>query len=176
MSSSGDADPFEHLEGASNFGANDSEYSFASNNTGTQAGTGSRNVGESSIDSSSTSSPPSNRNRNADYNLPSDLDLDLEDLSLTDADIEAGLNSNQQHQNQAQSSNRQPPPHLSGLNHGHGHGQKVQDHHHQDSDLFDEELEKGGALQTQVLPPHSCSYCGIHNPSCVVKCLICNKW
>lgn len=20
------------------------------------------------------------------------------------------------------------------------------------------------------------SYCGIHNPACVVKCLICNKW
>lgn len=26
------------------------------------------------------------------------------------------------------------------------------------------------------LPPHACSYCGIHNPACVVKCLICNKW
>jgi len=26
------------------------------------------------------------------------------------------------------------------------------------------------------LPPHACAYCGIHNPSSVVKCLTCTKW
>ncbi|CAZ85650.1 unnamed protein product [Tuber melanosporum] len=26
------------------------------------------------------------------------------------------------------------------------------------------------------LPAHACAYCGIHSPSCVVKCLACNKW
>ncbi|TKA78901.1 Regulator of nonsense transcripts 1 [Cryomyces minteri] len=26
------------------------------------------------------------------------------------------------------------------------------------------------------LPPHACSYCGIHNASSVVKCLACSKW
>ena len=26
------------------------------------------------------------------------------------------------------------------------------------------------------LPPHACAYCGIHNTSSVVKCLICSKW
>jgi regulator of nonsense transcripts 1 len=26
------------------------------------------------------------------------------------------------------------------------------------------------------LPAHACAYCGIHNPSSVVKCLSCNKW
>lgn len=26
------------------------------------------------------------------------------------------------------------------------------------------------------LPPHACAYCGIHTPSSVVKCLVCNKW
>lgn len=26
------------------------------------------------------------------------------------------------------------------------------------------------------LPPHACSYCGIHNPASVVKCLVCSKW
>lgn len=31
-------------------------------------------------------------------------------------------------------------------------------------------------LNREELPPHACSYCGIHNPACVVKCLICNKW
>ncbi|KKA29397.1 hypothetical protein TD95_003859 [Thielaviopsis punctulata] len=32
------------------------------------------------------------------------------------------------------------------------------------------------APEESVLPPHACAYCGIHNPNCVVKCLICNKW
>jgi regulator of nonsense transcripts 1 len=26
------------------------------------------------------------------------------------------------------------------------------------------------------VPPHACKYCGIHNPSSVVKCNACNKW
>ncbi|KAI5777201.1 RNA helicase-domain-containing protein [Geopyxis carbonaria] len=26
------------------------------------------------------------------------------------------------------------------------------------------------------LPSYACAYCGIHSPSCVVKCLLCNKW
>lgn len=38
----------------------------------------------------------------------------------------------------------------------------------------------GGAAQQPEeeveLPPHACAYCGIHNPSSVVKCLTCNKW
>ncbi|KAI9637077.1 putative ATP dependent helicase [Dioszegia hungarica] len=28
----------------------------------------------------------------------------------------------------------------------------------------------------EVNVEHACSYCGIHNPQCVVKCLPCNKW
>ncbi|KAG8948888.1 hypothetical protein FRC04_009227 [Tulasnella sp. 424] len=32
-------------------------------------------------------------------------------------------------------------------------------------------------VEKQVdLPPHACSYCGIHSPASVVKCTICNKW
>ncbi|CDZ97219.1 atp dependent helicase [Phaffia rhodozyma] len=38
-----------------------------------------------------------------------------------------------------------------------------------DGVLEDLKLE-GGVVE------HACSYCGIHNPSCVVKCLICQKW
>ena len=37
-----------------------------------------------------------------------------------------------------------------------------------------------GAVQQQEeeveLPAHACAYCGIHNPSSVVKCLTCAKW
>ncbi|KAF9028563.1 ATP dependent helicase [Hymenopellis radicata] len=31
-------------------------------------------------------------------------------------------------------------------------------------------------LKDVDLPPHACSYCGIHSPASVVKCLICAKW
>ncbi|GAA6004679.1 hypothetical protein JCM10207_000978 [Rhodosporidiobolus poonsookiae] len=44
------------------------------------------------------------------------------------------------------------------------------------ANLYEEDFE--GMLDdlNRELPPHACSYCGIHNPACVVKCLICNKW
>lgn len=31
-------------------------------------------------------------------------------------------------------------------------------------------------LQEEELPEHACAYCGIHDTSCVIKCLGCNKW
>ena len=36
----------------------------------------------------------------------------------------------------------------------------------------------GAGAQDEIveLPPHACAYCGIHNPSSVVKCLACSKW
>ncbi|CAG9949730.1 unnamed protein product [Clonostachys rosea f. rosea IK726] len=33
-----------------------------------------------------------------------------------------------------------------------------------------------GPREDKQLPAHACAYCGIHSPSCVVKCLSCNKW
>ncbi|GAA5916537.1 hypothetical protein JCM8208_005043 [Rhodotorula glutinis] len=60
-------------------------------------------------------------------------------------------------------------------------------HHHHDphsdpdangnvTNLYEDDFE--GMLDdlNRELPPHACSYCGIHNPACVVKCLVCNKW
>ena len=35
---------------------------------------------------------------------------------------------------------------------------------------------QGGQEEEVELPPHACSYCGIHNPGSVVKCLACSKW
>lgn len=65
-------------------------------------------------------------------------------------------------------------------------------HHHDLSFLeFDERADDVvravGALQFEddedddygsgkPLPEHACSYCGVHNPACVVKCRTCNKW
>ncbi|RKF73804.1 Regulator of nonsense transcripts 1-like protein [Golovinomyces cichoracearum] len=33
-----------------------------------------------------------------------------------------------------------------------------------------------GTEEEKELPAHACAYCGIHSPSCVVKCLGCSKW
>ena len=35
---------------------------------------------------------------------------------------------------------------------------------------------QGGHEEEVELPAHACSYCGIHNPGSVVKCLACSKW
>ncbi|KAG7092951.1 hypothetical protein E1B28_009253 [Marasmius oreades] len=39
--------------------------------------------------------------------------------------------------------------------------------------VLDDLKDDGGQVD---LPPHACSYCGIHSPASVVKCLICSKW
>ncbi|GAA5958204.1 hypothetical protein JCM3765_002847 [Sporobolomyces pararoseus] len=59
------------------------------------------------------------------------------------------------------------------LANSHSHSQDGQD---QVANLYEEDFE--GMLEdlNRELPPHACSYCGIHNPASVVKCLICNKW
>lgn len=41
---------------------------------------------------------------------------------------------------------------------------------------FEEEEEDGGIVAMQELPAHACKYCGIHEPSTVVKCNTCCKW
>ncbi|KAG6880235.1 hypothetical protein C0992_003001 [Termitomyces sp. T32_za158] len=43
----------------------------------------------------------------------------------------------------------------------------------EDFDAVLDDLKDEGVLD---LPPHACSYCGIHSPASVVKCLICSKW
>lgn len=36
--------------------------------------------------------------------------------------------------------------------------------------------DQGDVVEEEELPEHACAYCGIHNTSCVVKCLGCDKW
>ncbi|KAJ7073926.1 RNA helicase-domain-containing protein [Mycena amicta] len=43
----------------------------------------------------------------------------------------------------------------------------------EDFDAVLDDLKDDGAVD---LPPHACSYCGIHSPASVVKCLVCAKW
>lgn len=40
----------------------------------------------------------------------------------------------------------------------------------------DDDIENRDDEENQELPPHACAYCGIHSPSSVVKCLVCNRW
>ena len=40
-----------------------------------------------------------------------------------------------------------------------------------DDDAFDDEFSA-----QKELPPHACTYCGIHNPACVVRCSATEKW
>ncbi|KAK0530268.1 ATP-dependent RNA helicase [Tilletia horrida] len=146
-------DPFEHLEGASAFGGAHSEYSY----TSSSAPSGSSIGG---------AAPHSRSRRVAPAEPAIDLDLDdaLTDLSLTSANIEAGAGPLGQ--------NFGPPGGKSGdgINGTGAHGShRLGDAH---DDGFDMALD---AMQAD-LPPHACAYCGIHNPSCVVRCLICNKW
>lgn len=66
------------------------------------------------------------------------------------------------------------------------------DHHeHQQQALQQHQRREGGDIledsvyddgeerpydEEESLPPHACTYCGIHNTGCVVRCLTCNKW
>ncbi|KAF2863664.1 hypothetical protein K470DRAFT_106398, partial [Piedraia hortae CBS 480.64] len=53
-----------------------------------------------------------------------------------------------------------------------------------DIDVYDDDDEGRSAgsnngvkdVADEELPAHACAYCGIHNASAVVKCLICSKW
>jgi regulator of nonsense transcripts 1 len=46
-------------------------------------------------------------------------------------------------------------------------------HVEEDFDAVLDDLKDESAMD---LPPHACSYCGIHSPESVVKCLACSKW
>ncbi|KAI0345102.1 hypothetical protein BDW22DRAFT_997093 [Trametopsis cervina] len=56
--------------------------------------------------------------------------------------------------------------------HGHNHGSS-RGGLDEDFDNVLDDLKDEGQVD---LPPHACSYCGIHSPASVVKCLICSKW
>ncbi|KAF7986584.1 hypothetical protein HWV62_26348 [Athelia sp. TMB] len=78
--------------------------------------------------------------------------LDLENLSLADPLERLAVSNGNGH------------------NHLHNHAIQGQEEDYEGvlDDLKDESVVD--------LPPHACSYCGIHSPASVVKCLICSKW
>jgi RNA helicase (UPF2 interacting domain) len=46
----------------------------------------------------------------------------------------------------------------------------------EDGAYSEEEGEGGEHYEDGTLPPHACTYCGIYNSSCVVRCVRTNKW
>ncbi|KAJ3760813.1 ATP dependent helicase [Lentinula raphanica] len=56
---------------------------------------------------------------------------------------------------------------------GHSHSHSLKSGLDEDFDAVLDDLKDEGAVD---LPPHACSYCGIHSPASVVKCLVCSKW
>ncbi|GLB34623.1 putative AAA domain containing protein [Lyophyllum shimeji] len=56
---------------------------------------------------------------------------------------------------------------------GHAHNHPSRGALDEDFDAVLDDLKDEGVVD---LPPHACSYCGIHSPASVVKCLICSKW
>ncbi|KIY71087.1 hypothetical protein CYLTODRAFT_149014 [Cylindrobasidium torrendii FP15055 ss-10] len=65
---------------------------------------------------------------------------------------------------------------LSVSEYNHGNGASSASVLAEDFDGVLDDLKDGGANAMVGLPPHACSYCGIHSPASVVKCLLCNKW
>ncbi|KAF7311201.1 Regulator of nonsense transcripts 1 [Mycena kentingensis (nom. inval.)] len=66
-----------------------------------------------------------------------------------------------------------PYNHASGHSHSHAQPRAGAGQIEEDFDAVLDDLKDDGAVD---LPPHACSYCGIHSPASVVKCLVCAKW
>lgn len=145
---------FDHFDGASNYGATNSEYSYT--------------------DSTSRSPELSNRQKHSKHasnshrkHLDSDLDLDsISDLHITERDLDPSRSH--LHAHLAPHTKADVP---SASNHSHTalHADLASLSEAGISDEADPAL-------LENLPEHACAYCGIFNPACVVKCLTCNKW
>ncbi|MCO5598802.1 hypothetical protein L7F22_052901 [Adiantum nelumboides] len=107
--------------------------------------------------------------------LDLDLDLDLTDLNglkLGDSDINGGANgvSTNTTNTKRRGALKDPAPasNADSASPATRHKEEVPGLLDDAEDIEPEPIEN--------LPPHACAYCGIHSTSCVVECLICNKW
>lgn len=145
-------DLFEHLEGASAV-ETPSEYSYshdsiaAASDIYSNAPYPTKRTGNGANSRSTTSK-----------NLDLDLDLDLTALNGLDLE-DPSLDLHEK--NGA----------LTGKKEG-GNGHAASSYA---GGFLDDTYDMEGEV-AEDLPEHACAYCGIHNTSCVVKCLLCNKW
>ncbi|GAC97823.1 DNA-binding protein SMUBP-2 [Pseudozyma hubeiensis SY62] len=139
---------FEHFDGASDYGAANLEYSYPNG--------GSFPHGQSNGQKQFKHSSSNDRKQ-----LDLDLDLDaISDLHITDRGLDSSRHHAHSHPDATSSSH-----------------QSTAAHQHDFATLSDAGIsEEADPALLQNLPEHACAYCGIFNPACVVKCLICNKW
>lgn len=145
-------DLFEHLEGASAL-ETPSEYSFTQDSQ----------VSSGALNGNGYANRSGEVGRRTAPKGPLDLDLDLDlaalgNLNLEDPELEA----NNGHMSREKRGARSDVATESDSDSAYNGGML--------DDAYD--LEE----PAEELPPHACAYCGVHNTSCVVKCLICNKW
>lgn len=147
-------DLFEHLEGASAI-ETPSEYSYSHESTNTAS-----DVYAHGFNTKMSGNGASKKATGKDLDLDLDLDLTaLNGLDLEDTSLD--LHENNGRQIGA----------LGGKKEG-GNGHAASSYA---GGLLDDTYDMEGEA-AEDLPPHACAYCGIHNTSCVVKCLLCNKW
>lgn len=137
---------------------------------------------------------------NGKHALDLHLDLDLNDLNLDDHDLEGGGAVASHKAPRARGVNEEDDDLASDYSYASTNGARAQQQAQAKAvadsiarvDEEDDDAAAGAAGSHTAgmrdgelvwtkemeanLPPHSCAYCGIHNPSCVVKCLICKKW
>lgn len=147
-------DLFEHFEGASALDA-PTEYAYSHDSH--------------RVESGANSASPAKRAGNGGAQAVSgnrlDLDLDLDLTALNSLDLEdpsLDLHHGGGGQGGAGAKKKKEG--------GNGHAVPVYP-----AGLLDDAYDMEGEAAVD-LPPHACAYCGIHNTSCVVKCLLCNKW
>ncbi|GAA5932881.1 uncharacterized protein JCM15063_002230 [Sporobolomyces koalae] len=150
----GGEDHFAHLEGASG-------YSLGGDDT----------VSLHSHSTAAHPSAPAQGNGHSLEHTSQYYDGDRQDLEVLDFD-QLSLNDHHPHSHQHHHHPQHPPRDDDEDDDGAHH--PIDEH--QVANLYEEDFE--GMLDdlNRELPPHACSYCGIHNPASVVKCLICNKW
>jgi regulator of nonsense transcripts 1 len=147
-------DLFEHLEGASAVEA-PSEYSFSHDSTATAS-----DVYGHAAQAKRVENGASRTASGKDLDLDLDLDLTaLNGLDLEDPSLDLHDNDGRQ----------------GGITAGKKEGGNGHAVAHYAGGILDDTYDMDGEV-AEDLPPHACAYCGIYNTSCVVKCLLCNKW
>ena len=147
---------FEHFDGASNYDASSSEYSYTDDSSRPSSRANGQKHAKAKADP-----------RRKDIDL--DLDLDaISDLHLTEHDLDPSRSHVHSHLTSGASNAH--------LTHGSLEGGASNALAETGIPLLDSIGDEADPAALQNLPEHACAYCGIFNPSCVVKCLICNKW
>lgn len=173
-----DLDPFAHLEGASSYGrpGTAASSSGASSSALSEYSAFDDEDGASTVGDASEYDVQQQQSRIRAANgqqRPIDLDLDLNISNLNQLTLGS--------QSSATTHSSRGPKHRNPRSNAFDDTREdvIVDLNGDNGALVKADDEDDGdveGLEEEELPEHACAYCGIHNTSCVVKCLICNKW